>query len=317
LPPPDEKLRTVSLATLSRFLANPAKTFLAQRLNIFLPRTPEEREDREPFVIDSLARARLTARLVEQRRRAEPATTAAAARSTEPPQPIGTGNVESHRVQAEVDRFLAAVKRQRDPKREPVELDLQVGAFRLVGRITEFTADGPLGYRCAKIKPKDLLEAWVLHLAANLQNPGRRTRWIGSDKQNVFMPPADPAALMESLLKNYWKGLQAPLRCFPRTSSQFVETLRGKPARPPGSGKSKTPKTPAPPPEKAREKALAAARVKWEGRETGQFQSPGESLDPHFQLCFREPDPLNSVFMELAEEILGPLLSHLVEEELP
>ena len=88
---------------------------------------------------------------------------------------------------------------------------------------------------------------------------------------------------MESLLKLYRRGLEKPLRFFPESSLQFVRRLHDKDAHP--------------------DKALAEARNTWAG---GEWRR-GEREDPYYDLCFRDTDPLDDEFMEIAEAVFGPM----------
>jgi exodeoxyribonuclease V gamma subunit len=293
---PGAPFREVTLERLSSFLASPARFFLNHRLGVYLPDEPEELEDREPFVLNALEEYLLKQELVEQQLRIGPRGDAswlpASGRL-----PLGTvGQTEQRRVTAGTEKFLARLQTHR-PLTSPSRLDLDfvLGDFRVRGRVPELTEAGPLAYRCAKTKRKDILQAWVIHLATNCVQAGLKTTLIAEDGVRRYLPPEDPKRLLGDLLELYWLGLASPLKFFPRASFAYMEKL--------GSGTGGGAADPA---------ALSEARHEWEG---DGYRLKPESADAHFALCFRDTDPIDADFAILAERIVGPILQHEFEEE--
>jgi exodeoxyribonuclease V gamma subunit len=78
-------------------------------------------------------------------------------------------------------------------------------------------------------------------------------------------------------------GLRRPLRFFPESSLAYAEqTAKGDDD----------------------EKAMRAAKGKWDAFEFA------EKDDVHYDLCFRQIDPLDAEFCELAIAIFAPMLKH-------
>jgi exodeoxyribonuclease V gamma subunit len=157
------------------------------------------------------------------------------------------------------------------------------------------TEAGPLAYRCAKTKPKDVLQAWVIHLATNCVQAGLKTTLITEDGVRRYLPPQDAKRLFGDLLELYWLGLASPLKFFPRASFTYMRKLGSK-----TGGETADPA------------ALSAARHEWEGN---GYSSNPEGANAHFALCFRDTDPFDADFAILAERIVGPILQHEFEEE--
>jgi exodeoxyribonuclease V gamma subunit len=213
--------------------------------------------------------------------------------------PLGAvGRTEYRALAAGADHFLRLLQAHRPLTRPPhLDVDLSVGEFRVRGRILEFTEAGPLYYRCAKIKAADILRAWVLHLAANCVEAGRKTTMVMEDGTRHYLQPDDPRALLHGLLELWWQGLTAPLKFFPETALAFAMARRK-------TGRAAT--------DANHDDALHKARSRWEGSEFGR---PGECSNPHFALCFRQTDPLDHEFVVLAGRIFEPILAHEVKEE--
>jgi exodeoxyribonuclease V gamma subunit len=279
---PDAAARAVSLEDLSRFLMNPAKAFLRRRLNIAFPETAEELSEREPFVLDGREQFRLKQQLVTLAA-AAPAQALAAAAGT---LPLGAvGQADFARAEARAAIFTRRLAGLRLPPAPPVDLAFPLGPFQVTGRLAEFSAHGPLFFRCAKLKARDLLNAWVHHLAANCVTRGRVTTLLFEDGRSRLAPPDDPAGLLGALLEFYWEGLRAPLKFFPESALAFATAEReGKPA------------------------PLEKARAAWEGNDFTKVR--GEQEDAAFDCCFRGTDPLDDEFAAQARAVFGPLLTH-------
>lgn len=279
---PDPAARNVSLEALSRFLHNPARAFLRQRLNIAFPETAEELSEREPFVLDGREQFQLKQQLVTLAA-AAPARALAAAAGT---LPLGAvGQADFARAEARAAVFAQRLAGLRLPPAPPVDLAFSLDPFQVTGRLAEFTANGPLFFRCAKLKARDLLNAWVHHLAANCVTAGQVTTLLVEGGRSRLAPPDDPAGLLQALLAFYWEGLRAPLKFFPESALAFATAEQEGKAAP-----------------------LEKARLAWVGND---FQNVrGEQEDAAFDCCFRGTDPLGDEFAAHARAVFGPLLAH-------
>ena len=186
-----------------------------------------------------------------------------------------------------IDDFLGVLR----PYREgiplaPLEVDLVLGEFRVVGWIDGFYPQGLLHFRYAKVNPKDRLRLWIRHLLVNrIGFPGYpdQARLFGQDKVCGYPPVPDSEALLMDLLELYWRGLQKPVPFFPRTSWVYAEALWKK---------------------KKKAEALKRSRGVWEGSDFNR----GEDQDPYYQACFEHRDPLDEEFETLAENVFLPVL---------
>jgi exodeoxyribonuclease V gamma subunit len=299
---PEAEFRHVTLDHLANFLANPAKFFLNRRLGIFLPQGEAELEEREPFVLDGLAGYWLRQELLERLRANEPLASVRHLKQASGDLPLGTvGEADYRRASARAEAFfqLLAARHLLDWI-EPLDVDLALDAFRLTGHVAPRTRTGPLLYRCARLKAKDVLRAWVHHLAANTLTPDVQTTLVAEDEVRQFCAVADPCGELKKLLDLYWRGLTEPLKFFPESALAYGQAEFNRENNQNIRHNSK------PPIEKAREK--------WQGNDYSQVKP--EAQEPHFELCFRGVNPLDETFEDLARQILESLLRSQTREEL-
>jgi len=293
----------VDLDDLVRFYRNPAAFLLTQRLDIRLHEEEGLPPDHESFDIEGLDRYHLGRELVQRCLKGEAigSETFERARSSGI-LPHGTvGRSLFQDLAREAEAFAEGVAPfVRDKTATPLEVHLDLGGFRMKGRLEELYDNGLVFYRFAMIKPKDRLSAWVRHLVLctlappahpcpntvlmGLETPGA-ARGAGTAVRYTS-PPEPPEKLLE-LLGLYRDGLTLPLPFFPESSWVYAEGVLRKHLSP--------------------EAALGHARRQWEG----SGRKAGESSNPYMELCFRNLDPLTEKrFQRLSLAVFGPLLEH-------
>ncbi len=286
---PSDEWKTVSLQQLLRFYDNPAAFFLAERLGIRTEGMEEPLEDREPFALEGLELYSLKQELLDVALQGgEPLELLPLWRSRGILPPARHGELLFGRAVGEVREFAAAVQARTGKGKAlgPIEVDLQIGGFRLVGQITKVWPQNLLHYRCAKLKMKDRMRAWIEHLALNATGPSgypMETRVVMVDGEIRFAPVDDAPMHLERLLNRYWQGLSMPLRFFPRSSMAYAE-----------------------------KESLDAARKEW--RDDTFNNHPGEGSDPAIRRCFSSGNPFDDEFRALADELLKPMMDAEVED---
>ena len=283
--PPGE-WKTVSLQQLLRFYDNPAGFFLEQRLGIRLEGTVEPLENREPFAVQGLELYSLKQELLEVvLEGGESSALLPLYRSRGVLPPARHGELLFRKILDEVQEFAATVQTKTAGRGAlpPLEVDLQLGGFRLTGQLGRVWPQSLLHYRLAKLKMKDQMRGWIEHLVLNqADQPGypRESCLVMIDDTKNFAPVTDAACHLEHLLKHYWQGLSMPLRFFPRSSLAY-----------------------------AMKEELDAARKVW--RDDTFNNRPGEGSDPAIQRCFGSVEPFDGEFRALAVELLRPMLASL------
>ena len=280
---PPEEWKTLSLERLLRFYDNPSGFFLEQRLGIRLEGTALPLEDREPFAVEGLELYNLKQELLEVvLGGGETNELLALFRSRGMLPPARHGEQLFTRILGEVEEFAATVQESIGGRMalEPLEVDLQLGAFRLTGRLDRLWPHSLLHYRYARLKMKDIMRSWIEHLVLNsLDQPGypKQTSLVMDNEARTFLPLDGATTLLENLLIHYWQGLSMPLRFFPRSSLAY-----------------------------ATKGTLDAARKEW--RDDTFNNRPGESSDPAILRCFGSGEPFEEEFCSLAVELLGPMI---------
>ncbi len=296
--PADGELE-VELPDLVELWVNPAKHYCRKVLRLTLAQ-PKATDDAEPFEVDFLDRYHISQWLLERRLRDLPAGDGELellrARGELPL--AGLGAAHYRRLVGRVDDFAATLPRH-EP-REPLLIDLAGDGWRLTGRLEELTDAGALRFRCANLKPRDLVRAWVAHVAFAAADAGRpggvpvRTHLAGIDRAVRFDAVPGARSVLESLVAGYRAGRKQPLPLFEQASHALVKAARKQ------GGRSKTP------PEEAARNAFRGGRR--------PQAAPGDAADPYVALCWRDRDPLTEdAFARWAETLWGPLLDHAEE----
>lgn len=325
LPPPSDAGAEISLEQLAKFLENPARALLRQRLGIVLDAMPDLVGDREPIVLGPLEKYRLGDGLLRRVLAGEDLDQAYELVRAEGVLPLGTPGQHCYSELAPEVLGIADVTRhaQQGAALDPVEFDLELGEHRLVGVLRDLWGGAQVRAQFARVKAKTELSTWVHHLALQVLRSSSpkyelpsRTVLVGrmpdpaqKGLEVVAFTPVDPAQaqeLLRALLGLYRLGLSVPLCFFPRASRALVETLLSSSA---GYG--------------VEEKAREAAREVY--RPVESSRSRGDADDAYVKILFRDLDPLDAdfryfsqegapngpTFAELSRLIFEPLLTHI------
>jgi exodeoxyribonuclease V gamma subunit len=289
LSPPDEEWRRVDISDLAAFLSDPVRFFLRGRLDIAFEKKTVFPEEKEPFKIDYLDKYIIEQMLVEKGLAGENLQNCFPLVRALGCLPHGAAGVVYYKsvleeTQGFVERIISFCK---GSIAAPLEIDLQLAGFRLMGRIV-LHGDRILNYRCAALKTKDYLKLWISHLALHTllkDSSSSESILVGRDEAWSYGFKDDDEETLALLLEKYWEGLCRPLKFFPLSSWRYGEDVfaRGKSA----------------------EEGLHAALGVWRGND---FKK-GEKENPYYRACFADADPLNEEFCITAEAILSRLFA--------
>ena len=300
LPEPPESEgseRRVALGELVAFFANPARWFLRERLGVRLELDDASLEDEEPFGLDHLERYWLRSDILDRmhagvtRHRDE----ALQRGSGRLPQ-AALGGVVHGRVWEEVE----GIHRALDPHRgaleaRPVEIDVKIGGWRVVGSVENVGPAGLVWWRPGRLRARDRIGIRLTQLAlaaAGSEVSGALALSLekGAAKGTRFPAPEDAGEHLGEWLRAWGEGRSAPLPFFPETSLAYASALAK------GDGRSG---------------ALARARTAWFGS-PGPWGGEGEvNGDAYLQLVHDGRDPLADDFEALAVSLLVPLAEAL------
>jgi len=301
---PEDSFKAVSVLDLCRFFAHPVKFLLNRRLGLYLGEESLVLDDAECFELDSLAKYQLEQQLVDAALGGRKPRELYEQLQASGRLPQGTpGEMAFNESAQGVEIFARETLscRGTEPPLAPRDVDItidieNIGEFDITGRISGIYKDkGLVQCRYAKIKAKDHLSAWILHLLLNVSEEDddlKRSTLIGLDSKKAYAkkdyyPVSNSLEILEKLLQLYWEGLTRPLYFFPEISLDYAQRAHLKD-------------------DMQREEALEKAKVKW----LQEMDNPrGFLFDEYLERCFKSRNPINADFQRYAETIFFPLLA--------
>ncbi|MBU0728590.1 MAG: exodeoxyribonuclease V subunit gamma [Proteobacteria bacterium] len=280
--------RELAIEQLKGFFVHPARFFCQNRLGIYLPGREDMTDDIEPFDLAGLDRYIISEELLERYIQDKGQGFFESARASGVLPPGAVGQVAYHEMQRQVNSLYQNLGKHLSESMSPLTINLELGGFTITGVLSGITASGLVRFRSARISAKDMIKAWIDHLLLNFLQPqgvACQTLIVGTDGMLAFSPLADPERILQELLNLYLDGLRRPVHFFPQTSQEYAKRI--------SEGKEIS-------------AALEAAQGKWLGT-----YYPGEGTDQYYGLCFKDKNPLDRQFMDLAEQIFEPLLASM------
>jgi len=298
-------MEDLEIEDLCRFYSNPAKWLLQKRLGIFLEEDTSILEETEPFDLKGLERYQMAQELLAEKiegKKGDDLFTIFRAAGRLPHGVVGECLFDEL-IQG-VEGFAERLKPYLEKASlEPLDVDLSLGAFKLVGKIDQIQPDYLVMYRYARLKPTDFFRAWIYHGALNISGPEtypKETLLIGLEPRSRkslalrawrFDPMAEGERILSELLAFYWTGLVLPLPFFSETSWNYgTERFQ--------RGKSV-------------EEGMKKAMRIWEG---GEIMKGERDTNPYYQICFKDTNLLKTKFRRVSETIMEPLLGSLIKE---
>ena len=292
---PGAEWQAVSLDTLVRFLRNPCRFLLRERLEVDLADAAEALTDDEPFLPDAAGRRALAERLLPHCIAGADRAALAALAQAGTEYPAGRlGALALERELGLLAAFGEEVRRESaaaclPPWHATLDFDLAGEPWRLSGVFNDLRPGGLLRWRYADTGAADYLTGWISHLflcAAPPAGAAAQTLWLSRNGRYRLRACAGAPALLREILHLYRRGLREPLHFFPKAAWHYA----------------------------ARDGSLARARKAWLST---REQPWGEEEDPAYRLALRGlADPLDDAFMQCATTVFGPLRDCLEDERL-
>jgi len=283
-----EGLTELSLEQLMRFYDNPSAFFLVNRLGIRIESMALPLEDREHFDLEGLELYQMKQEMLEfELEGGNAGEMLPLFRSRGMLPPARHGELLFRKIADDVQAFAGVVRHNTGIEIElaPLEFDIEVGEFRLTGKLDRLWPRHLLHYRCARLKMKDQMRSWIEHLILNtVTHPGYplETTLVMADEVRSFTRLPDARGHLENLMKRYREGMQRPLHFFPRSSMAY-----------------------------AAKDSLDEARKIW--RDSPFNPNPGEGSDPAIRRCFGSGEPFDDEFCRLSVELLRPMIDNSAE----
>ena len=291
----------LSLGQLERYLTRPIRTFLQDRLGLYLGDDVEPLADREPAALDNLERWKLGTELLDFASRGVPSTelyTSMRAKGVLPPGTVG--ELEYAEVTPSVDEVSrTAAELAGGSELSPLPLALELEGVQVTGVLRGLFPGAHLCTGFSRIGRRFELVHWIRHLllSAVVEQHGhiglpQRSVVVARAKQGVavveLQPVADPQALLRPLLQRVRQAHVACLPLLEGAGRAYAQERFGR--------------------ERSREHALDAARKEF----LSEF---GEAQDPYVRQVFGGFDEVLSVaapasFESLAQELYAPYFAH-------
>ena len=288
---PDDSRRTVTLAELIQFFANPARFFLRERLGLRLELDDAALHEDEPFAPDALDRYQLRSDVWDRTRSGLDADLVGALLHGSGRLPhAALGRVVHEDAQAEVARLATQLASHQEAlDAPPRDIDFEMDGFRVTGTVEHIGADGLVWWRNGGLRAQDRIGIWLRQLvwAAAGHDPVGAVgigREEGDWKTVRLQPPDRAGEQLAHWLRAWWRGLKSPLPFFPETSSAYVKKIV----------KDRNDE----------HAALSDARDRW----FGNTKVRGERLNPYLDLIYGQGAPLTDTFEQLATDLLAPLV---------
>jgi exodeoxyribonuclease V gamma subunit len=298
---PDEAWLTIEPSQLLQCFRHPARFLLEQRLGLRLADAQESLASDEPFDLEMPAwngLRRLSLQALEHGWSDDEERRMACAAGWLPTGELG--QALWGKLRGPVRAFAPRLFELRpDDVPEPLAVDITLAGVRVHGWLDGVTPGGLFGWKLGRLGEWDLPPFWLRHLLLNL------SATAGIERNSLMLSPAgdwqlgpltNAAELLEPWLAAYRCAIREPLPLLPRSSHAFARGYR-KPTR--GS--------------EPLDCARKRAREAWLGAEFSPIAA--ESEDPWNALAFRDRDPLDERFEALAEQLIGPALDALADDE--
>lgn len=284
----------LALEDLVACWTNPSRFFCERAIGMRLPGDERMLDDCEPLDVDGLTRYTIHDRILHRHlagsRRVEDERREAVARGELPPGLLATAWFD--RLDAELAGFLAEVGAPTFVAPEVIRVD---GAgWTLTGRVDGITERGRTQLRASSCKNKDLVRAWVTHVALTAARGPVRTIVLATDRHEIIDFVDHAADRLQELIDGYRAARVEPLPFLDQASLAYVDQERRFQA-----GTAKVSKPP-----------LVCAREKFQA---GPFNTYADEADPYVALAWRGRDPFadEAAFARWSGTLWNPLLDSL------
>ena len=297
LPEPGDERRTIGLAGLERFFADPARAFLRERLGVLLVEDDTALQEDDPFDLNRLEQYQLRAEIEEMCLAETSPEDIEALMLRSGKLPPGPPGVVLFRHELETVQELSELLARHEAaiEAEPVQLDFEIAGYRVTGSVLNVGSDALVWWRPGRLRAIDRITIHLRQLALMAQGHGPRMACAivqegGEWKELIFGAPAEQD--LDVWLDAWWQGQMAPLPFAPKTSLAYFDAVRRELERTgirvaPGNDYGK---------------ARTDAHQAWYGRPG----VPGEGSKPDLALVWDGRDPLEQGFTDWARLLSMP-----------
>ena len=273
----------LTIDAVARFLANPARHFFERRFGLRLEASEGPLEGTEPFSLSQLAGWEADQRAFELRRAGHGPDEVRDVLRAAGMLPDGVAGDTALAERLDAIAPILAVLDTTDfmaPLETELEIDHGAHPIRLAVKLDGLTPQGRIAWRVGRLRARDKLRAWLVHLALATLAPGGvalRTRLLSNEGGVQFGAPDAASKRLAVLIELYQRGGNEPLPFFPETALAYAISLA-----------------------EGEDKARRRAAVKWQ-EECGR--------NDYFKLAFGDTNPIDDRFAAYAREICIPMLA--------
>lgn len=216
-----KQLQVIEVSELLAFYQHPQKYFLQQKMALRFDQLNADAEEREVFTVDGLDAYGINQQWLEARLKGEPFPLAKLCAQGQWLAAV-PGQLQYEKQQNLIDAFVARIQeKQLGSRQEDLVLDISVGNYRVIGKLTAQYEYGSLFYRYAALKGKDVMTALLHHLLFNQLKP-QATHLISSDRDILWQPEHASLSSLLSWLDIYQQGQQRPDAFFTEAAFAYV-----------------------------------------------------------------------------------------------
>ena len=292
------KPEQLEITELLRFFRNPAQYFCNRRLKVFFQEGDSQPEDTEPFEIDALDSYQIRQSLTRLMLSDGSITEYSQRLNATGQLPHGAfGELLLEEQQELVQALATDVRNSLISPQEDKEINLVIESIQLTGWLRQIYQSGPVRYRPARLKARDILYGWIEHLCycavpdhRSVKNRPGETRLFALDKNARFEPIEQNLALscLNRLVNLYIEGMNKPLPFFPETAMAWQQNL-----------------------DPDDESNLIDAEQAAQSSFYGGYMKRGESEDAYIARTYPDLDNVIDEMADLANDVYKTALMHL------
>lgn len=221
---------TIDIHDLFDFYHDPQRYFLNKQLQLHPQSIEPQAEEHEPFAIEGLNQYAIHQEWITRRLNGDTDDEAFFQRLQSQGRWLSCqpGMLEFSRHRIEIDAFVEKITAKEVGKRLPAQaVDMQVGDYRVVGKLNDCYEHASLFYRYATTKSSDVMQAWLHHLLQQqLQDSHptpsnkadnktclvtKETDWVFmSESNNEQAQSSSPQHHLTTLIHYYLQGQSQP-----------------------------------------------------------------------------------------------------------
>lgn len=278
----------VTISALTRFLTNPARHFLENSLGVNSAEYEEAMEDSECFSLDALTAYALKSELLSAYMNQSGIEERFALYEARGELPHGgLAKISYDNAVEGIKDLSERVREHLTENQKKIDIELIIEDTLLTGSVENVVDGSVIRYRPAGINGKDRLSLWVLHLTLCASGECAKSHHLGKDSSFTLLPvDADEARrLLAMLLSLHREGSSSPVPLLLQSSFAYAETYKKK---------------------SDSVASLSAAKSKWSG---GEY-SKGDGDDPWNGQAFRDNDPYDAQFEQVARDVVLPIIEY-------